>query len=416
MGLDQMILENFKSYDNFLATLKAPERERLTSLKMMYSVHMAHNDNVKMHEYIKQMLRFLLKLASIAFTKRYLSGMRAGPNCAVFENSNIEEYISHQLDIPIVKIEKAVSFNVKMIDVYRDLFNDLYLLFKSRELKKRYIFVLMHRFVDYLMVYHTMEDIRFNTLFIENDRSPEHLGLIHFLREKNIQTVKYDNWLIDPIHHNDVYCDYYFYPSVYHKKIIQSFTSNDDLKLVEGGFLSWDALAKYKSLDSEKEKKIIYFTQFGVPLSEHRQYISDILNTLDELEISYVIRVKIHPKESKEVYKELLNEFNKIVIIDACDDIFSLIAESDYCFSIFSTISLEAKHIINNSFFINYNAGEFRIVNYEELHIDLIESKEKLLDLFKGPFLPSSQEKFIKNMNCKYPNSMETLKESFCND
>ncbi len=300
---------------------------------------------------------------------------------------------------------------MKSANVYKRLFENLYLLFRSTELNKVYCLALSHRLVDYLMVYHTVELGDMKVMLMENDRTPVNMALIHLAKERGVKTVKYDNWLIDPVNHNDVYCEYYFYPSVYHRKIIQGFESNSELQFVEGGFVYWDKLGFYKKMTNNQTKKIVYFTQIGISVQEHLSYINDIAQIIDKLGLTYELIIKVHPRENTQSYKELSRRHR---VVDGHDDIYALIAEADYCFSIFSTVSLEAKHILNNSFFINYRKEDFEHINYNDLGLDLIGNKNDLYRLFKGEFLPVSQEIFISKGNCSYPYTAEKLRKVFC--
>jgi hypothetical protein len=263
------------------------------------------------------------------------------------------------------------------------------------------------------MSYHTAEIVQIKALLVENDRTPVNLALIHLAREQDIKTVKYDNWLISPVHYNDVYCEYYYYPSLYHKNIIQRFESNDSLQFIEGGFAYWDNLKEYKKSVKMSVKKVIYFTQIDTDISEHIKHIKDISAVMDELNIEYSLIIKTHPRENSKPYKKL---FSECEVVDICSDLYALISQADYCFSIFSTVSLEAKHIVKNSFFINYNTENFDRIDYNGLQLDVIKNKEELYNVFTGEFVPISQDEFIQAANCSYPHSTERLRKLFCDD
>ncbi len=408
MNRNNLIIDNFKVFDSFLILLKEKDKKILTSLKMMYSIHMKNVDISNNKLFVtKQLVRFIGKVIMIPFHTVYLEGKSYTNGTAILENTKIEENISLELNIPVIRINKLFSMNLKAYSVYKKLFRSIYILLKNRELNKLYVLSLIHRLIDYLMVYETVDIGKLKLLLIENDRSPLNLGLVHRCIESEIKTIKYDNWLIDPINHNDVYCKYYYYPSIYHKKIIQNFESNDKLIYVKGGFPYWDNLLKYKNVKENRVKKIVYFTQFGISLETHKKYIVDIENSLKELGIKHEMVIKIHPREDSVRYKKLLKDF---CVIGECHDVYALIEGVDYCFSIFSTISLEAKHIMKNSFFINYDSNNFDIVDYDALKLDLIRDKKMLKGVFKGEFEVISKDKFIQYANCQYPNSIENLK------
>jgi len=414
MTKNQKIIENFKYYDEFLSHLDYKNKKILTSLKMMYAIHMENNNSSKNIIFvIKQMIRFIIKLLTLPFYKITFIEKKEKLKYVILSDTKIEEFIAKEMNISIIPLRKKMTMNLKLLVIYKELFKTIYLLMKDSNLNKRYILALIHRLIDYLIVYHTVTVDDIQVLFLENDRSPSNLALVHRLRESARKTVKYDNWLIDPINHNDVYCEYYYYPSMYHKKIIQSFSSNTELKYVKGGFPYWDNLLKYKNMKKNRVKHIIYFTQFGISVETHKNYLSDIRNCIKELGLKYEIVVKVHPRENSSIYKGLLKD---LYVIGTCDDLYALIEGADYCFSIFSTISLEAKHIIENSFFINYDTDKFNIVDYDGLKLDVVIDKKMLNCVLKGEFVAVSQDEFIQYSNCQYPHSIENLKSFFCYD
>ena len=412
MNVNASILGNFKIYDKVLSRLDAKEKKVLISLKMMYSIHMENIQADKNLFFLfKQLIRFVLKLITVPFYKVKVSNNAKTSKCAIIKSSKTEEYMASKVGATLISTKKCFSLNMKSADVYKRLFRSVYLLFRSTELNKAYCLALSHRLVDYLMVYHTIDLGEIKVVMMENDRTPVNMALIHLAKERSVKTVKYDNWLIDPVNHNDVYCEYYFYPSLYHKEIIQSFESNRELKFVEGGFAYWDNLDLYEKIKNTHMKKIVYFTQIGISVQEHLSYIDDIAQTINKLGLSYELIVKIHPRENTQSYKELSVRYR---VVDRHDDIYALIAEADYCFSIFSTVSLEAKHILNNSFFINYRKEDFGYINYNDLGLDLIGNNDDLLRLFKRDLLPVSQDIFISRGNCSYPYTAEKLRKVFC--
>ncbi|RLA83870.1 MAG: hypothetical protein DRG78_03140 [Epsilonproteobacteria bacterium] len=404
MNTNDLILNNFKVYDKFLVSLKDRDRKILTSLKMMYCVHMQNITKNKVFV-LKQLIRFLGKILSIPFYTVSLEGVDKQTKNAILENTNIENDISNMMVIPTLSIKRNLNINYNFFMIYKKLFRVMCILLKDSSLNKIYIFSLIHRIIDYLMVYETLNINKLQLLLIENDRLPSNLALIHLLQDNKKVTIKYDNWLIDPINHNDVYCDYYYYPSIYHKNIIESFSSNKQLKYIKGGFLHWDKLYNYTDVSNKRIINIIYFTQLGISKKEQLQYISDIIEVLKLLNIEFLISIKIHPREKTTDYKEFKDISTYIKIINISEDIYTLITKANYCFSVFSTISIEAKHIINNSYFINYNSDNFTIIDYDKINLDLINNKDVLYNVLKKEYIPVIQKEFLNNNNCTFPNT-----------
>lgn len=417
MDINKKIIKNFKEYDKFLSTLNARDKEISLSLKMMYSIHM-ENNNLSNHllDTAKQISRFFLKFFSIPFLKVVLKVDMAKDGTGIMENTKIEEFVSEKSNISLLSLKYKLNFNLKLFFIYKELFKVLYLLFKTKNLNKKYLCLLSHRLIDYLIVYHTIEVNGIKAIFIENDRNPKNLGLIHKSKKKSLKTIKYDNWLIDPINHNDVYCEYYFYPSIYHKNIVKKFENNSEVKYIKGGFLAWDKLIKYQESTQKDYKQVIYFTQFGIEKLKHIQYVNDIAEALEQLGDRYIIHIKVHPREDIYEYEKLYSSKKHVKVLFGTEDIYELISKSNFCFSIFSTISIEAKHLIENSFFINYDYQEFQILDYDKLKLDVVKTKEDLRDIFSGRYQVISSSEFIKDNNCSYPYTLKKFQEIIFHD
>ncbi|MFW2552956.1 hypothetical protein [Aliarcobacter butzleri] len=408
MDMNKKIINNFQVFNNFISKLSTKDKKIASSIKMMYSVHMEnYKDKINFLFLAKQLTRFVFKFFLILFYKVELVGSDKKLNSGIFKNTNIEEFISKETSIPIICLKKKIAFNLKFILIFKNMLRIIYFLLIDKSLNKKYILSLIHRLIDYEMTYHTVKIPIFKIILFEDDRSPSNLALIHFLRENNVTTVKYDNWLIDPINHNEINCEYYYYPSLYHKEIIERFECNRELKYIKGGFLFWDKLSNFKNEAKKDKYLIIYFTQFSIEIDVHKQYISDIIDTMNKYKIRGKVIVKVHPREEKSKYQELSNFFDNIEIIDKAYDNYMLISQANFCFSIFSTVSIEAKHIINNSYFINYD--NIDIVDYNALGLDVIKNKDMLNEVLSECYIPILQENFIIRNNCQYPNSIKTL-------
>jgi hypothetical protein len=405
------ISRNFQTYDRFLSSLSAREKEIALSLKMMYAIHMEGNKEWGFGFGIKQVARFFFKLLTIPFVRNVLKSNASRHPNIILADTATEQLVSEKLPVSQVKIGMQLRPNQKAWRIYKELFHLIGIYRKTSNLNKRYIMLLLHRVIDYLLVYHTIELKETEVICIENDRNPKNLALIHQAKVQCIRTIKYDNWLIDPVHHNDIYCDTYFYPSIYHKNIIEQFDTNAALRYLEGGFVSWDILDTYTYDPSIDKDTVIYFTQFGIELSRHKCYIEDILMVLDRREKPYMLIIKVHPRENSTVYQAIVQQYPFVRVVKQCDDVYELISSATYCFSIFSTVSLEAKHIMDHSYFINYDYHDFSLVDYDKIGLDLVKNREMIEDIFNGTAIPVDKTRFIRHNNCSYPHTLMKLEE-----
>jgi len=405
------IARNFQTYDIFLSSLTARDKEIALSLKMMYAIHMENNKERGLGFGLKQIARFVFKLLTIPFVRNVLKSNEPSHPHIILANSATEQLISEKLPVSQVRIGIQPRPNPKTRHIYKELFHLIRIYQKTDGLNKRYIVLLLHRIIDYLLVYHTIALNETEVICIENDRDPKNLALIHQAKIHGVRTIKYDNWLIDPVHHNDIYCDTYFYPSIYHKNIIEQFDTNAALRYLEGGFVSWDVLDAYAHHPDMDRDRVVYFTQFGIDLSQHRGYIEDILRVLDRREQPYEFIIKVHPREDSTVYQAIVQQYPFVRVVKQCDDVYALISSATYCFSVFSTISLEAKHIMKHSYFINYDYHDFTLVDYDKIGLDLVKSREKIEDIFSGTVIPVDKTIFIQQNNCSYPHTLMKLEE-----
>ena len=182
------------------------------------------------------------------------------------------------------------------------------------------------------------------------------------------------------------------------------------MRYIEGGFISWDALDKYTYVPKRDIDTIIYFTQFGME-ELHLSYMEDILSVLNGRKKPYELIIKVHPRENGTLYYAFAKKHTFVRTLEEDDDIYELISNASYCFSIFSTISIEAKHILTHSYFINYQHQDFSLVDYDKIGLDLIRDKGMIQRIFDGDFTPVDQTKFIKKNNVCYPHTLAKLGE-----
>ena len=123
------------------------------------------------------------------------------------------------------------------------------------------------------------------------------------------------------------------------------------------------------------------------------------------------LNIKIHPHDKSNKF-DLYIDNPKIALLKSAEDNYSLIAKSDVCFSIGSTMTMEAKHICKNSYFINYEAEVFEgYVDYNAFNnaIETIRNRETLKkSLHEDSTFEISN--FIERFNLSYPNSATKLK------
>ncbi len=314
------------------------------------------------------------------------------------------------LDIKNTKIiftKKKVSFRqdielliifIKCLNLYR----------KNKILDFKILLKSLPFLINFLIVYRDINLNNIKILIMEGDAVPINMALIFKSKELNIKTIKIDHFLIDPINHNRIFCDYYFYPSYYHLNIMKNFISNNNVKYVKGGVVHWDNLIKYKNNFNSK-REITFIAQHSEISEQEIVYIEDIISLLKENDC---LNIKIHPLDNSNRFDRYLKN-SKIRLYKNQVDNYELISKSQICFSVFSTLSLEAKHISEKTYFINYYVQDFHdFIDYEvfDNYIETIKSYNRLKEVLNGSNTFSSTG-FIENFNISYPNTGKKLKK-----
>jgi len=403
-------LNAFDIYDTFLFSENNNARYgAFQSLKMMYALHMKKAVGEKSYRFVgKQLLRLILKIVALPFIR--ISITSAHSPCIVLQSyAALDRKTFKNTDFQVVRLQKKFSSNRHTLSILKDFYASAKILLHATELEKRRVYALLHRLLDYYHVLYTLDLSHVQTIFMENDRFPTHKALIDLAKSAGVHTVKFDYWLIDPIHHNDVYCDTYFYPNDYHKDIIRQSRASESLRFVTGGFPNFDRLHDLQKNKTD-QNAVVYFTQPTIPFDEHKRYIQDIAHYAADFKII----VKVHPHESINTYLSLASD--TIKVLDSKYDSYLLLQTGNIFFSVFSTISLEAKHITPDSFFINYRKSAHSYpIDYDLLGLDIIESKEQLEALFQKRIQPVSINTFTDHINRTYPNTLRRMRE-LCHD
>lgn len=397
------ILNTFEEYDHFLFSQKNNTHYgAFQSLKMMYSLHI----NIaiqKSHFFVaKQLLRLIFKLLLLPIKTMKLIGLSR--SCSILQTvPHLDIQLSRDHNVGLMELQSIFGLNTHTLTILKEWLFTSKIILQSPYLHISHTLALLHRLLDYFITYHTVEFTSIKMLLMENDRFPTSKALIDKARIVGIHTVKFDYWLLDPIHHNDIYCDTYFCPNDYHKTIASNIPANKHINIIKGGFPNWDHL---NNLPIEKaiDPFIVYFTQPTVPFNDHKRHINDLRKHAP----NYKIIIKVHPRENTSLYTPFV--MTNIDVIGQEIDSYTLLAQGSMFFSVFSTISLEAKHISPYSFFIHYTDSDYKSpIDYIQMGLDVITDTSMLKALFNNELFPVSKESFIASSNPSYPHSTNKL-------
>lgn len=265
--------------------------------------------------------------------------------------------------------------------------------------------------LEFSKFYNEIDLNNIKTLIFEDDLNAIHVAILLRAKLININRVKIEYFHIDFLQHNNVFGDYYFYPSTLHRKIREKSSYNKKLKYVEGGFLNTEVLDASDKKDIKRDNIITYFTcHSDLFIYNDLFYINKILEMLP---IDSTLNVKVHPNEDYQKYCFLLADdrvkLYKFGMIENKD----LIIKSSVCISILSSVSLEAKFICNNSYFINYSFdGSNFAEDYLEIqkYFDIISSDEILSQVLYNKYNAVSLNIFKQNVNMTHPDTLRIFK------
>jgi hypothetical protein len=404
------VKRNFDKIDSILRTLpfESDEYHMLFSIRTYYSFWAERKlfDKKAFRFYIKSILKWIILL--ILFPFSYMKFTKKEDK-VILGNWHFDDYLSGMIDIRLLKYKTLFSLygfvnRLKIIPkIIVFSFKTLTLLDKGKAVVSS-----PQIFYFYRALLADVRDIK--TIIVENDIYPVNYGILLAAQRNNIVRVKIEYAIIDSVIHQNCFCDYYFYPTIVHRKIRENCPYNSQLKYIEGGYLN-----KFNIVNSSYEKPenmvITYFTEHGDFFEKNDLfYIDDILKVLP---VNGIINIKIHPYDKIERYSKYQKN-NNIRLYRSTDiNNADLISKSSICLSIFSTMSLESKYICNNSYFINYEIGnspyeyDYSIFN---TFFDTINSSKKLYDVLNGKYNPRTIEEFHQNVNITFPNTFEIFK------
>jgi hypothetical protein len=405
---DLEIKQKFKDFDKLLFSQKSNSfiYDSLLSIRTHYCVYITKSQ-LGYSDAIKGIVRLVPKFISIPFVRPDINN----PNkVLVLGNSKQDQQLSSELHCGLVmtqRYNKKINFPL-FLKVALDFFRVCKFLVRSN-LNKKDALLCWNSLFDFLVYYNSSLFNKTNKVLItENDIDPINVAVILKAKEMGIKTIKIEYSFIDGINHNNVLCDYYFYPSTFHRNVRKAFLINKKLNYVEGGFPHLDAIKKLKYRPQKDPKIITYFTAHG-GIVDDIFYIKEILSVIED---GYVLYVKVHPREDLNKYNIFINSKKcKIVKYNEVDN-YTLIKKSHICISVMSFMCIEAKHICDKTFFINYNIkkGQHSLIPYDDFspYIEVISSRDYLKRAIAKDSFRSKE--FHSFFNFTYPNTVKSLK------
>ena len=398
------ILDKFEKIDSLLYIRKGDTSlyHTIFSIRTKYCVQfelLKHQKKTGLYLYLKKIITTGILLFTYPFIETKILNQS---EVVILEGyARFDNVLSQKLDIPILKTKKSISFigiQSRLHSLCLALSHLWKILFLKLDIKG--IIYCTPDIINFWYYYKTISFTKVRVIIGEDDISPVPYAFLLNAQKNNIIRVKIEYVQIDSIVHNNVFADYYFYPTTYHLKIRKKSDFNSHLKYVEGGYLVPRKVIT--DLEIKNKKNVItitYFTSHGKVFKNTDDfYINEILSVMPD---ESILNIKIHPldKNNYNIFKS--DNRVKIFAYEQIEN-YQLIANSHMCFSIFSMMSFEAKETCEKSFFINYNIEDSTYKDdYDFINnfFDIIIDKKSLCNVFHKNYHPVDITTFKNNVN-----------------
>lgn len=337
---------------------------------------------------------------------------------------NDELEISKKTGYPLAKMEFKKKYSIKnFINGFKVLFytiytskflSDLKLLDKNQH---RYIF---EEILSFYKIYFNIEFKHTKNIITECDVFFEFFPIIMKAKKRNINTIKID-YFISNSHTGEskrIFAKYYWALDFIHRDFYKKFEYNNDVIFNETtGMLNCDNLIKYKDtpLIPKKKKIILYLTSHSMNIDVDNKHIMDLAEFVNHNQ-NYVLVIKTHPNDPRD-YSKMYSK-NVKICKKTGDEYFKLAKQADFILCILSSLILQTKHFNDNCFFLRYYSEENEKLywysdcwNEYSKYINVINSKNELIEFLRGEKSTSTSKYFIDNVNPCFPNATGKFQE-----
>lgn len=327
----------------------------------------------------------------------------------------IDEPVANMMGLPITPIRYERSFAKASVAINAvNLILPLAawaLLLLAPKLKWRAVVACLPDLLDYTLVIRRLNLGAVKVVITHRDRYGSEVGLMRLARKQGIPTIKVDYYSpLDAFCQNTIEAEYFFYPNDNNRGIYERYPHNKHVKFVPGGLPKWDLIGKHTHAPKSDPKIVLFMGQYDIEQFtgiDERFYIAKIL---DYLPAGYRLYIKPHPSEEFSRYEEFAKRGARLIAHGEIDN-YELIAQSTICFSVYSAMLYEAKHLCPQSYVINFFPELAPHVEYDFLsqYVDHVKTEEMLIEVLNGRFTPLDVEGFIRKFNSTFPASSLAL-------
>lgn len=340
-----------------------------------------------------------------------------GPVTLLSIHPIVDDPVSRLADLPITKLEfkrhnrNPINVLINLLHLPKAMLAWV-LLLSDRNLNRQAVFNSLPDLLEYTLVYNRIQLGKVRAIILQRDRYGGEVAIARRARSLGIPTIKADYYSpLDAFCQNTIEAEYFFYPNDNNRSIYERYPQNRHVKYVQGGLPKWDLIAGHKHKPQTDPKIVLFMGQYDMEAFtgvDERFYIDLIAKNLPA---DFQLWIKPHPSEQFERYTKY-REIGARVWAHGEIDNYELIAQSTVCFSVYSAMLYEAKHICERSFVINFFPELAPQVEYEFLsqYVDRIGNESQLQDALNDRIKPIPTPLFISRFNRTFPNSSIELK------
>lgn len=267
--------------------------------------------------------------------------------------------------------------------------------------------------LDYTLTRNRLTISGLKVLITHRDRYGSEVGLVRKLRELRVPTIKVDYYSpLDAFCQNTIEAEHFFYPNDNNRGIYERYPHNRHVRYHPGGLPKWDLIGLQKYNPQKSPRIVLFMGQYDTEQFTGVNESFYIEKLLEHLPPGHQLYIKPHPSEKLENYLHFSEKGARIIRHGEIEN-YELIGMSTICFSVYSAMLYEAKHICETSYVINFFPELAPHVEYDFLkrYVDHVSTEQMLIDVLNGKYAPIPIPDFIGKFNPTFPNSSQALRQ-----
>ena len=194
----------------------------------------------------------------------------------------------------------------------------------------------------------------------------------------------------------------------------------DQNKIKVTGSPSFENIEKLYANFKTKESSCIEIVFLSQPVSDLYQerfglnelvILNFFINTLNKSQLAYNLKVKPHPRERTEKYKELVSRYdNDITLLEPQCDVYEMMIESDLVVGIVSSALIEASILRKRTLSVQYGSNNsFSFIGTTQKIVPTVFNEGELLQFFNSM---AKKEKTLQDLSYLHKDALKNVIEN----